>query len=106
MRAHFDEEELRIRVGCDKAFMDELLSEVNGYLSGFSAELHHYRTCHNWVEVKAMAHKLKGSALNLSFGILATLAGEVEQLAGLDETRLIELESQLKTEIELIQTLI
>ncbi|QJD80081.1 response regulator [Spirosoma rhododendri] len=106
MRAHFDEEELRIRVGGDKEFMDELLSEVNGYLSGFPAELHHYRTSRNWVEVKAIAHKLKGSALNLSFGILATLASEVEQLAGLDETRLIELESQLKTEIALIQTLI
>lgn len=106
LRAHFDEEELRIRVGGDKEFMNELLSEVNGYLSGFPAELHHYRISRNWVEVKAMAHKLKGSALNLSFGILATLASEVEQLAGLDETRLAELEALLKTEIDLIQTLI
>ena len=106
MNAHFDEEELRMRVGGDKAFMTELLSEVNDYLANFPAELHHHRARRDWPEVKAVAHKLKGSALNLSFGILATLASEVEQLAGKDEARIVELESALKAEIELLQTLI
>ncbi|PRY47358.1 PAS domain S-box-containing protein [Spirosoma oryzae] len=108
MTAHFDEEELRARVGGDKAFMTELLSEVNDYLAGFPAELHHHRTRRDWTEVKAVAHKLKGSALNLSFGILATLASEVEQLAsaGEGEARIVELESELQAEIELLQTLI
>ncbi|WP_407356671.1 PAS domain S-box protein [Methanolobus sp. WCC5] len=54
--------------------------------------------------VAKSAHRTKGAALNIGFDLLAALAGQLEEAAGNDHARVLQLLEQIEKEIELLKS--
>ncbi len=96
---HFDKEELIERTGADDELISHLLEVSFNQMEGFSAELSSAFQYQDWDLVKALAHKIKGTAWSLSFVHLGKIAQNLEELPSPDSGSVRNLIDQIVTEI-------
>ncbi len=106
MDYHFDKAELSKRLDNDANFMAQLLLIAKEHLGTFDIELQKLIDEQNLKEIKALAHKLKGTALSSSFPYLASLADRLEHIEEYNETLIVEIQANMKAEIAILKTLI
>lgn len=103
---HFNRAELITRLGGDEEFIRALLGEVAAYLDSFVESSPQVLTLQDLPEMRAMAHKLKGTALNMSFKTLADLASQLEDVLVFDKDKISTLLAGIEAEIGLVKSLI
>ena len=97
---HFNLEKLKARLGVDNnAILDQILLLAKKNLPESLNELKAATKSENFEAVKKIAHKIKGSALSLSFENLGAIALSIEKLPGFDLPKinrlLLEMEQEL-----------
>ncbi|MEM1136817.1 MAG: response regulator, partial [Bacteroidota bacterium] len=74
--------ELYDKIDQDEAFLNIILKKTKTYWDNILSTLNVALENDDLVEVKQIAHKLKGSSLNLCFNKLASLASKIEKYEG------------------------
>lgn len=97
---HFNLEKLKARLGVDNnAILDQILLLAKKNLPESLNELKAATKSENFEAVKKIAHKIKGSALSLSFENLGAIALSIEKLPAFDLPKinrlLLEMEQEL-----------
>lgn len=80
LEVHFDKKDLIERTGADDGFIAQLMELTFAQTDHFLTEIQNAFETQDWVLVQSLAHKLKGTALSVSFTKLGNIAGELEEL--------------------------
>ena len=105
-KIHFSLDELNSRLGYNSVIKTKILGMARGSLDKTFDELAHSVNIKNMQLIKESAHKMKGTALTVSFPILAALAGEMENTREFHRQHVHELLEKIKMEIEILQNII
>ncbi len=100
---HFDKEALRERLGYDDDLIQELLPLAFKQMGKFPEEIKAALAAKDMPQIKALAHKLKGTALTVSFEALATYANDLQNAEGYDNTQTPSLVHTILKEIDYLQ---
>ncbi len=103
---HFDFEALRSNLEYDDPFTKEFLVLLKKELDVSLSILREQFEAQNMKEIKATAHRIKGTALNGCCNELATLAATLEIATHFKQEIISSLVLQIAAEIEIIKTLI
>ena len=97
---HFDKNELIERTGADDGLIAQLMELAFLQTDSFLAEIQDAFTSQDWTLVQSLAHKLKGTALSVSFIKLGNIASELEELPNPEPIKVKNLIHELIQEIE------
>lgn len=103
---HFNQAEMLKRVDNDQEIMTDLFNSLEAEMEESIAELESDMVNSRMDNVKKIAHKIKGVALNMSFDNLSILAKQLEVAAVANDPSSTLIISKIKDEWNLIKTLI
>ena len=107
---HFDSDKLKIRLGhrdeLYKQFIMLLQATLNGQLTTMTSELSECISTDNLVQLRSIAHKIKGISLSSSFDLLAHLSSTLEKETDTNKETLTKLLKDITDEVELLKTLV
>jgi len=106
VRKRFDRDALLARMAGDTEMYQRLLTEVPRVMPGYIADLHTAIAGEDEALIRKRAHRIKGAALGMSFGILARLGQELEMMEPWDMSRARLLGSDLEKEFSTILSLV
>jgi CheY-like chemotaxis protein/HPt (histidine-containing phosphotransfer) domain-containing protein len=103
---HYDEAELRNRLGNNEEVMKRVLDASLASLDTCLADLLQRAKDQDFFALTEMAHKLKGVALSASFNELAELAAQLEEIDRLRFEAIGDLLAEIDAEVQQVKTLI
>jgi len=106
VRRRFDRDALLARMAGDDEMYQRLLTEVPRVMPAYIADLHTAIAGEDEALIRKRAHRIKGAALGMSFGILARLGQELEMLDPWDMSRARLLGADLEKEFSAILSLV
>lgn len=97
---HFNKEKLKARLGVENnAMFDQILFMAKKNLPESLNELKVAINSQNFESIKKIAHKIKGSALSLSFENLSAIALNIEKLSSFDLPKINSLLFEMEQEL-------
>ncbi len=102
---HFDREDMLARFGNDAAMLEEIMESLVHEMQNCITEIEN-QISNNLESAQRNAHTIKGIALNMSFGILAQIALQLEQSIAKGKPDSAFLFKKLKDEWKLVLTMI
>lgn len=102
---HFDKNELMERTGANNELMGQLMELTFEQTESFLTEIQNAFEAEDWSLVQSLAHKLKGTALSVSFMKLGNIAGELEELPEPTIDNVQKLIQELSSEIAWLEAL-
>ena len=105
LEVHFDKKGLIERTGADDGLIAQLMELTFAQTDHFLTEIQNAFEAQDWVLVQSLAHKLKGTALSVSFTKLGNIAGELEELPEPAFEKVQELIQELTQEIAWLEAL-
>ncbi|MDN5311017.1 MAG: two-component system, sensor histidine kinase and response regulator [Methanolobus sp.] len=98
----FDKEQLLNNIGGDLQMFNSLISTAMTTFNQNLADMRAAYTANDMQDLKRRAHKLKGSALNMGYNMLAEIASSIEKAAEADDMAVGMLLQEMSNEIALI----
>jgi PAS domain S-box-containing protein len=97
---HFDLEQLRERIGNNDSIINKLMSMAKENFKNYLIEQATNLKTKDLRAINDGAHKLRGTASSLCFGVLAQLASSLEKIENFDEKSISDLLKEIEEEME------